>query len=117
MGIAIPTRAEIDAAAERSREYVRCTPVIEVRGADLNLDVDSVVLKLELLQHTGSFKPRGAFNRILVSDVPAAGLIAASGGNHAQAVAYAGTRLESRRRSSCRRRFRSSNWRDYGSTT
>jgi len=68
--------------------------VIEVRGADLNLDVDSVVLKLELLQHTGSFKPRGAFNRILVSDVPAAGLIAASGGNHAQAVAYAGTRLE-----------------------
>ena len=50
-------------------------------------------LKLELLQHTGSFKPRGAFNRILANEVPAAGVIAASGGNHAAAVAHAATEL------------------------
>jgi len=93
MAVAIPTRTEIDAAAERVRAHIRCTPVLEVRGTDLGLELDNVVLKLELLQHTGSFKPRGAFNRILAGDVPAAGLIAASGGNHAQAVAYAGTRL------------------------
>ena len=93
MSIAIPTRAEINAAAERLREHVRRTPTLEVRGRDLGLEIDSVILKLELLQHTGSFKPRGAFNRILATEVPAAGLIAASGGNHAQAVAHAGTRL------------------------
>ena len=51
-----------------------------VRGA--------VTLKLELLQHAGSFKPRGAFNRVLAADVPAAGLVAASGGNHGVAVAH-----------------------------
>jgi len=93
MSVAIPTRAEIDAAAERLRGHVRRTPTIEVRGRDLGLGISRVVLKLELLQHTGSFKPRGAFNRILAADIPAAGVIAASGGNHAQAVAYAGTRL------------------------
>ncbi len=48
-----------------------------------------VALKLELLQHTGSFKPRGAFNRMLTAPIPAAGVIAASGGNHGAAVAYA----------------------------
>ena len=45
-------------------------------------------LKLELLQHTGSFKPRGAFNRLLKATIPTAGVIAASGGNHGAAVAY-----------------------------
>lgn len=50
-------------------------------------------MKLEYLQHTGSFKPRGAFNRILSATVPASGVIAASGGNHAQAVAYAAREL------------------------
>ena len=52
-----------------------------------------VTLKLELLQHTGSFKPRGAFNRLLSSDLPPAGVIAASGGNHGAAVAYAARAL------------------------
>ncbi len=93
MGVELPTREKINAAAERLRVHVRRTPVVAVRGIDLGLDIDNVTLKLELLQHTGSFKPRGAFNRILAGNVPAAGLIAASGGNHAQAVAYAGTRL------------------------
>jgi threonine dehydratase len=52
-----------------------------------------VVLKLEQLQHTGSFKPRGAFNRILSHEVPEVGVIAASGGNHGVAVAYAARQL------------------------
>jgi threonine dehydratase len=52
-----------------------------------------VTLKLELLQHSGSFKPRGAFNRLLSTTLPAAGVIAASGGNHGMAVAYAARSL------------------------
>jgi len=54
---------------------------------------EPVVAKLELLQHTGSFKPRGAFNRMLSAEIPAAGVIAASGGNHGMAVAYAASAL------------------------
>jgi threonine dehydratase len=76
---------DISAAAERIAGRVRRTPVLELgetSGA-------SVVAKLELLQHTGSFKPRGAFNKLLSSDVPPAGVIAASGGNFGLAVAYA----------------------------
>jgi threonine dehydratase len=76
---------EVRAAAERIGGPVRRTPVLElgeIRGA-------SVVAKLELLQHTGSFKPRGAFNKLLSSQVPPAGVIAASGGNFGLAVAYA----------------------------
>ena len=52
-----------------------------------------VTLKLELLQYTGSFKPRGAFNRLLTAQLPSAGVIAASGGNHGAAVAYAARAL------------------------
>lgn len=77
--------ADIRDAAERIAGRVRRTPVLElgaVAGA-------SVVAKLELLQHTGSFKPRGAFNKLLSSEVPSAGVIAASGGNFGSAVAYA----------------------------
>jgi threonine dehydratase len=76
---------DISAAAERIADRVRRTPVLdlsEMHGA-------SVVAKLELLQHTGSFKPRGAFNKLLSSEVPPAGVIAASGGNFGLAVAYA----------------------------
>jgi threonine dehydratase len=75
---------DIHAAAERIAGRIRRTPVLELgelRGA-------SVVAKLELLQHTGSFKPRGAFNKLLSSEVPPAGVIAASGGNFGLAVAY-----------------------------
>jgi len=52
-----------------------------------------LTLKLELLQHAGSFKPRGAFNRLLSAELPSAGVIAASGGNHGAAVAYAAKAL------------------------
>ena len=82
-------RSSIAAAASRIAPYVRRTPVVQ---ADLGGD-SSVVLKLELLQHSGSFKPRGAFNRLLLAQPGAAGVIAASGGNHGAAVAYAARSL------------------------
>ncbi|HEV7180637.1 MAG TPA: pyridoxal-phosphate dependent enzyme, partial [Candidatus Baltobacteraceae bacterium] len=62
------------------RPYIRRTPVIEAEG---------VTLKLELMQHAGSFKTRGAFANLLTRSVPPAGVVAASGGNHGAAVAYA----------------------------
>ncbi len=86
------TRSDIEAAASRVAPYVRRTPVIEIDGGSLSLNVP-VTLKLELLQHTGSFKPRGAFNRLLNATIPAAGVITASGGNHGAAVAYAARAL------------------------
>jgi len=76
---------DVRSAADRISGYVRRTPVLELGG----LGDPSVVVKVELLQHTGSFKPRGAFNKLLSSDVPEAGVIAASGGNFGAAVAYA----------------------------
>ena len=82
------TRSEIVEAAERIAPFVRRTPVIAV-----DVEGSPVTLKLELFQHTGSFKPRGAFNRILAADVPEGGVIAASGGNHGLAVAYAAKTL------------------------
>ncbi len=85
-------RAEIAAAASRIASHVRHTPVLRVAGADLSVSCP-VTLKLELLQHSGSFKPRGAFNRLLSHPPPAAGVIAASGGNHGAAVAYAARAL------------------------
>lgn len=86
------TPTDIEAARARIDGRVRRTPVLEVgRGA---LGIESrITLKLELLQHTGSFKPRGAFNRMLASEVPEAGVIAASGGNFGLAVAYAAREL------------------------
>jgi threonine dehydratase len=81
-------RKSIGAAAERIAPYVRRTPVLRGAFADL-----AVTLKLELLQHAGSFKPRGAFNRLLSTGAPEAGVIAASGGNHGAAVAYAARTL------------------------
>ena len=75
---------DVRRAAERIEGRVRRTPVI-----DVVVNGRRVVLKLELLQHTGSFKPRGAFNRILGAEsIPPAGIIAASGGNHGLATAY-----------------------------
>jgi threonine dehydratase len=75
------------------RPHIRRTPVIEVDGADFGLAPAPVRFKLELLQHTGSFKARGAFNNLLSRDVPAAGVVAASGGNHGAAVAFAAHKL------------------------
>lgn len=85
-------RTSIIQAAQRISSHVRCTPVLTEAGPTFGLD-DAVTLKLELLQLAGSFKPRGAFNRILSADVPVAGVIAASGGNHGAAVALAAQKL------------------------
>jgi threonine dehydratase len=73
--------------------YVRVTPVAEVSGADFGLAAFPLTLKLELFQHAGSFKTRGAFTNLLTRRIPAAGVVAASGGNHGAAVAYAAQRL------------------------
>ena len=75
------------------RPYIRRTPVIEIDGAEFDLPAHSLTLKLELLQHAGSFKTRGAFANLLSRDVPSAGVVAASGGNHGAAVAYAAMKL------------------------
>ncbi len=80
----------IEAAGDRIRGHVRCTPVIDVTVPGLARPVS---LKLEQLQHTGSFKARGAFNTLLSGPVPQAGLVAASGGNHGAAVAFAAHQL------------------------
>ena len=90
----IPPPSEILTAHTRIKRHVRRTPVIRVDAADFGLTLDTpLALKLEFLQHTGTFKPRGAFNNLLSRKVPAAGVAAASGGNHGAAVAFAAQRL------------------------
>ncbi len=79
--------------AARIAPHVRRTPVLRVDGADVGLDGIELVFKLEFLQHSGSFKARGAFTHLLSSQAGAAGVVAASGGNHGAAVAYAAQRL------------------------
>lgn len=76
------------------RPHIRRTPVVEADGADFGLDSAQLVFKLESLQHAGSFKARGAFVNLLTRPVPAAGVVAASGGNHGAAVAYAAIKLK-----------------------
>jgi threonine dehydratase len=87
-------RTAIEAAHAVIRPYVRRTPIVEAGGADFGLSPFPLTLKLELLQHSGSFKARGAFANLLRREVPAAGVVAASGGNHGAAVAYAAMRLQ-----------------------
>jgi threonine dehydratase len=82
------THDDIRRAYETIRPYIRRTPVV-----DIDLGDGPVTLKLEQLQCSGSFKARGAFTNLLLRDVPAAGVAAASGGNHGAAVAYAAHRL------------------------
>src|SRR5438105_12716678 len=90
-------RAGIEAAERLIRPYIRRTPVIRVDAGDLDVSFEPggapLVLKLEFLQHTGSFKPRGAFASLLSRPAPPSGVVAASGGNHGAAVAYAAMRL------------------------
>jgi threonine dehydratase len=74
------------------RPYIRRTPVVAVAAADFDIAASPLTLKLELLQHAGSFKTRGAFANLLMRQVPAAGVVAASGGNHGVAIAYAAMR-------------------------
>jgi threonine dehydratase len=76
------------------RPHVRHTPVLRVDMADFGVARRPVDLKLECLQHAGSFKARGAFANLLTRPVPEAGVVAASGGNHGAAVAYAAMRLK-----------------------
>ena len=84
------TREAILATYEAIRPNVRRTPVVEIGGGDVGLDPGvALALKLELMQHAGSFKTRGAFANLLMRSVPEAGVVAASGGNHGAAVAYA----------------------------
>jgi len=87
------TRERI-AATERSiRPHIRRTPVVESDAAEFGLAATPLVFKLEQLQHAGAFKTRGAFANLLQRAVPEAGVVAASGGNHGVAVAYAAMKL------------------------
>lgn len=86
------TLADIETAAARVTPYIRQTPILTVAPAEFGTE-HPVALKLEFLQHAGSFKSRGAFNNLLDGKVPAGGVAAASGGNHGAAVAYAAQRL------------------------
>ena len=81
------TRVEIASVEKLIRPHVRRTPVVDPDGDGRR------VFKLELLQHSGSFKARGAFANLLTREVPKAGVVAASGGNHGAAVAYAAQKL------------------------
>lgn len=83
-------KAEIEAAKARVAPYVRETPVITTQSFGLP---HPITMKLEHMQHTGTFKARGAFNTLLSTDVPKGGIVAASGGNHGAAVAYAAKAL------------------------
>lgn len=87
------SRERIQATERIIRPHIRRTPILEVDGAEFGLDSIKIVFKLELFQHSGSFKARGAFTNILTREVPAVGIVAASGGNHGAAVAYAAMKL------------------------
>jgi threonine dehydratase len=87
------TQAEIDRVHAVIAPHVRETPVVTAAAEDFGLSGAPIAFKLELLQHAGSFKPRGAFANLLTRDVPQAGVVAASGGNHGAAVAFAARRL------------------------
>ena len=86
-------RERIERTHSLIRPHIRLTPVMELTGADFGLPAFPLTLKLELFQHAGSFKTRGAFTNLLTRAIPAAGVVAASGGNHGAAVAYAAMRL------------------------
>ncbi len=87
------TRERIAATEAVIRPHIRRTPLLQANLADFGLPAAPVTFKLEMLQHSGSFKARGAFANLLLRQVPQAGVVAASGGNHGAAVAYAAQRL------------------------
>ena len=87
------SRERIQAAERVIRPHIRRTPILEVDGAEFGLDSIRIVFKLELFQHSGSFKARGAFSNMLTREVPPIGVVAASGGNHGAAVAFAAMKL------------------------
>jgi threonine dehydratase len=87
------SRAAIAETEKVLRPHIRRTPVLRVDLDDFGLAAQPLDLKLEFLQHSGSFKARGAFANLLTRAVPDAGVVAASGGNHGAAVAYAAMKL------------------------
>src|SRR5579872_5803720 len=87
------TRDRIKATEAKIRPYIRRTPLLAADMADFGLAAGALIFKLEFLQHAGSFKARGAFANLLLRKPPAAGVVAASGGNHGVAVAHAAHRL------------------------
>jgi threonine dehydratase len=86
-------RQGITATERIIRPHIRFTPVVEVESGDFGLHTGKLAVKLELLQHSGSFKARGAFAHLLTRKIPQAGVVAASGGNHGAAVAFAAMKL------------------------
>jgi threonine dehydratase len=86
-------RQSVASVAPRLSPYLRRTPLLEADASDFGLPAGPLAFKLELLQHAGSFKTRGAFANLLLREVPPAGVAAASGGNHGAAVAYAARTL------------------------
>lgn len=87
------TRTGIASTFEVIAPHIRRTPIIEIDLAEFEHPAHPVALKLEFLQHSGSFKARGAFANLLTRDIGPAGVAAASGGNHGAAVAYAAQKL------------------------
>jgi len=87
-------RMQIAAVYPRIRGHIRRTPVLALHGKDFALGEFPLLLKLELFQETGSFKARGAITNLLLRKVPPAGIVAASGGNHGVAVAFAAQRFQ-----------------------
>jgi threonine dehydratase len=88
------TREEIREFYPRLAPHVRKTPVVFLNGSEFGLSPVSLALKLELLQHSGSFKARGAVTNLLTKSVPKVGVVAASGGNHGVAVAFAAKKFQ-----------------------
>jgi len=82
-------REQIRRTYARIREHIRRTPILVMDGNDFGLGAFPLILKLELFQHTGSFKARGALTNLMTRNVPPTGSVAASGGNHGVAVAFA----------------------------
>jgi len=92
MTSAVP-RSDIARVHDIIGPYIRHTPVLHANGSDVGLEPFPLTLKLEFMQHAGSFKARGAFANLLTRAIPPSGVVAASGGNHGVAVAYAAMQL------------------------
>lgn len=88
-------QAQIEAATKRIKGHIIATPVTKISAFGLGYPIE---LKFEQMQHMGTFKARGAFNTLIKRPVPEAGIVAASGGNHGAAVAYAASQLGHRAR-------------------
>lgn len=87
-------RTQIAATYARIRGHIRRTPILAMDGGEFGLGAFPLILKLELFQHTGSFKARGALTNLMTRSIPPAGVVAASGGNHGVAVAFAANKFK-----------------------